>query len=566
MKYLTLNHDLEVQWILNHLKHSFETLKVFTVEDENQGIYNVTLPHLTRYKDSDCHSNIVLATRVHNRELFDSFLNSELFSDRSPVVSCIFSDADTIELSNFFHRDLRKLMINCTKYSVVDLSNCLQSCRFFTHLSLVGTEVKIKIKSNVLLALSSAIREERLPSLKCLRFVKASGLKNRLEYLFDDRSTYSALTHLCFFDCDLTVEDMQTLGAASTNSIPNVTSLVLSDNSDDTGAIASGQWMLFSNRWTNLTRLSILNMTGHSYGTTAHVISEDLLSSLIQLRLSARLGETFSVNQLALDRIPQIKYIGLQRYVWELSDLMKVANMSSKWELRTLDISHSTGTTGNLSQLLSCNFQFLRTLILSDCGLDSEDFSSLAKAKVEGRLEKLIHLDISNNSDNIWSIFNHNCKWERLRRLNLANEGENYRDLLRLDYSLLRDCLPSLREVRWIDFHSLFLHHIQRLEIVPQRKQSIRLTFDELARSVDQNFFPNLETVCFIFNTQEQIEEEFKEDKKFEETLQRFRRSETEFDKDKKMEENLQRLRRAGVIVHFISSDTEKLCAEIGHE
>ena len=334
MKYLTLHRDLPPRWIANHLQPLPDTLKVFMVEDENQGLHNVTLPHLTRCKDSERSLNIVLDTKAHNPELF----NSGFFSERSPAVSCTFSDADTIDLSNYFHRDLRKLLINCTKRSTVDLTNDLQSYDFLAHLSLVGNQVNVKIKLNVLLALNHAVREGRLPSLKYLRFAKASGLKDRLKYLFDDRSTWSALTHLCLFDCDLSQEDKRTLEAASTNSIPMVTSLILSDYS---GAIG------FS-RWTNLTSLSLLNMTKHGYKTLAEVISKGLLTSLIQLRLSVRscCGEIFSIYQLEPDQIPQIKYLGLHGCVRSAVDLIELTNISSKWELRTLDISHSSGLGG----------------------------------------------------------------------------------------------------------------------------------------------------------------------------------------------------------------------------
>ena len=552
MKYLTLNHHLAVQWIFNRSQHLHNTLKVFVAEDENQGLHNVTLPHLARRKDSDCTLNIVLATRAHNRELFNSCLNSGFVSDRSSSVSCFFADEDSIELSTFLHRDLQGLLISCIGQNAMDLKNFVQSYPFFTSLSIVGNKGNILIKSNVLLALNRAVREGRLPNLKYLRFAKASGLKKRLKYLFDDRSTYAALTHLCLFDCDLSVEDMQTLGAASTNSTPKIASLVLTD---DTRVTGSGQWTLFSHRRTNLTRLSILNMTTVVYKTLADVISKGLLSNLIQLRLSINCRQLFSINHLKPDQIPHIKYLGLQKCLTKWRDLVKLANISSKWELRTLDISHSLGITGNLSQLLSCNFKFLKTLILSDCGLNSEDLSSLAEAKVEGRLDKLIHLDISKNSYRIESVFNHSCKWECLRRLNMANEGSGYYDVLYFERFLLRGCLSSLRELRltsenW-DFtvrSPLWDHgcwsHIERLEIIPSRQGAICVIFSDLALSVEKVLFPNLETVCVLCDTQKQIEEEFKV--------------------GSKTEKNLHRLRRSGVIVHFIQSDTEKIYSEIG--
>ena len=127
--------------------------------------------------------------------------------------------------------------------------------------------------------------------------------------------------------------------------------------------------------------------------------------------------------------------------------------------------------------------------------------------------------------------------------------GADKSDFRHFGQYLLRGCLPSLCELRLTNAVSFLLdvvclRHIQRFEIVPPTTWPTWLIFDNLAHAVDRESFPNLETVCVICDTQEQIEEEFK--------------------KDRKIEENLQRLRRSGVIVHFIQSDTEKLYAEIG--
>ena len=194
----------------------------------------------------------------------------------------------------------------------------------------------------------------------------------------------------------------------------------------------------------------------------------------------------------------------------------------------------------------------MKTLILSDCGLRSEDFRSLAEAKVEGRLEKLTHLDISNNSGSIGSIFNYDCKWECLRRLNVANKGGNFRDVLCIERFLLRGYLSSLRELRLTSENRgssvrLWNHecwNIQRLEIIASYRGDISEIFANIADVEDKKIFPLLETVCVICDTQKQIEEKFKV--------------------GIKIENNLHRLRRSGVIIHFIESDTEKLYAQIG--
>ena len=64
----------------------------------------------------------------------------------------------------------------------------------------------------------------------------------------------------------------------------------------------------------------------------------------------------------------------------------------SRLNLLQLDISHSINglktkrsISGGLCALLQYNFPTLQVLILSDCGLNPDDLSSLAQASAEGR-------------------------------------------------------------------------------------------------------------------------------------------------------------------------------------
>ena len=52
---------------------------------------------------------------------------------------------------------------------------------------------------------------------------------------------------------------------------------------------------------------------------------------------------------------------------------------------------------GSLAILLCHNFPSLQSMVLSDCGLKSQDVSILAQACAKGRLPELRHLDLSEN-------------------------------------------------------------------------------------------------------------------------------------------------------------------------
>ena len=529
--YVTLSDGQPIRWILNHLPNSYNTLKVIVVEDENLESQNAMLPHLTRCKDSDSQMNLVLFTKVSEAHvLLESCLDSRIFSLKKPAVH--FTCTDDISLDNLLRSDLRKLSINaadlrsslyitCSNVNSVDLNGSLECYCFLTHLSIVDhTGFHVMIDTAVLSALSCAVREGRLPSLTNLQFANVLGLNKRLKHLFDDRSTWPTLTHLCFYDCKLSMEDMQTLGAASQNSFPKVTFPSLSGES---GIFGTDVHMLFPHEWANLTRLSLQELTRDGYMALMSVISKGLLTTLVQLRLKMDSKEDHLIAELKPEQIPRIKYLGLQRCVGSAYDLKRLAEMSTKWKLRTLDISHSSGITRKLSHLLSHNFRFLKTLILSWCMLDTEDLSSLSHAQVEGRLEKLIHLDISKNLlSHIGKLFDHSCKLEGLRRLNIAGIGDYFVTPTVHDLApfMLRGCLLSLCELRWTDIDCIFtvrsllqsnicLKQIQRLEIdsLVNRDGMVYL-FDWLAYAVRKELFPKLETVCVVCTTRQRMEKQ----------------------------------------------------------
>ena len=84
-------------------------------------------------------------------------------------------------------------------------------------------------------------------------------------------------------------------------------------------------------------------------------------------------------------------------------------------------MSHCLGITGNVSCLLHTCSISLSSLILHDCGLNSQDLKSLAHANVEGKLPKLRHLDVSENQGyDFRDLFAHGSEWHKLVSLSIS--------------------------------------------------------------------------------------------------------------------------------------------------
>ena len=223
-----------------------------------------------------------------------------------------------------------------------------------------------------------------------------------------------------------------------------------------------------------------------------------------------------SVYQLAQDtrerlNCPTLTRLTLNKFVWGLLDLNTVALCAKGSNVSKLDISQSKCVMGEWSAFFSHGFPSLETLILNDCGLNSDDLSSLTQAGVEGRLPELKHLDLSDNEATIgqWRhLFSHGQKWSHLLSMNIKqniteDSRDNYTylvDQVRLgalanlqQFSFLshgNDCLQNCLSVKWpsiqkLDITSTFRHnsteHVQ--------------VFQEILNTVENVSLPQLRTV-----------------------------------------------------------------------
>ena len=108
-------------------------------------------------------------------------------------------------------------------------------------------------------------------------------------------------------------------------------------------------------------------------------------------------GERVDVGLLVPNKLPRLESLTLERFVNSDSDLHVLSKKVRHWRLKKLDITRSSGVTGNLSILLRSSLPLLKTLIVKHCELDSGDLRGLARANAQGYLPELELLDISEN-------------------------------------------------------------------------------------------------------------------------------------------------------------------------
>ena len=154
--------------------------------------------------------------------------------------------------------------------------------------------------------------------------------------------------------------------------------------------------------------------------------------------------------RMNLSNCPSLTHLTLIRFITSASDLNTIALSIKGSIVSKLDVSKSTGITGALSVFLSHNFPSLEHLILSDCGLNSDDLSSLVKASSEGRLPELKHLDLSDNEAirGQWRhLFSHDHQWSHLLSLNVKQDVQFHEEYHDLVHAVQLGALPNLRHL-----------------------------------------------------------------------------------------------------------------------
>ena len=229
--------------------------------------------------------------------------------------------------------------------------------------------------------------------------------------------------------------------------------------------------------------------------------------------------------------------------------------------LTKLNISHSSGIAGNLSilDLLYQSLWWLETLILSDCGLHSEDLRIIAKASTLGSLPKVKHLDVSYNvfesSVDLSCLFTDGCKWESLLHLNVRASSNHWFPFL--NEKVTEGCLSSLQELRFSVVGSFsagcsaqwsFLKNIYISYVQISKGSMVKA----VRASVERGMFPSLELVTLSGSTSDSYSTSDTDD-----SSQPHSETTTDMDDEYDYADHYDLLKR-GILVRFLQLTTDE--------
>ena len=297
----------------------------------------------------------------------------------------------------------------------------------------------ITVAGETLVALSKANETCSLPCLSHLSFIKCTGVKSHLQWLF--QTPWKKLKYLNLCRTEIEFLDLQALVHCSV--LPHVTSLILSSVDLGTATNTDINKLFQSRFWRKISVLFLDNTTETNNNIFKEALNEFQIPNLITLGLR----QIFELNSIEFEDFP-LETVVLQKCLAEYPEYIDTAEILGELNLRTLDISSSSDIDCHLSTLLHYQFPVLTSLILSNCGLVSRDLRSLAQANAEGRLPELKYLDISKNHAELRYMFCDECKWNQLLTLDISKTHGGYvYEQVRPGY------FTSLQEIRFSQYY-----------------------------------------------------------------------------------------------------------------
>ena len=394
------------------------------------------------------------------------------------------------DLSDCMHFSIRKLYLfdTFTFTSKVTVQHEIPLCPFLTEMSLENLE----LDKSVFTALSNAVKNDNLPLLCHLSFAGCwTSLTGKLSELF--QSPWPTLTHLDLFDCCTDEEDIKSLTNYLSADSTVLDSLVLHGGAKTEGTTTSSVFnIMFQSALSNIKTLSLGEVSKQDYRSIAVAINNGNLPKLTKLHISMKEGYNRTLRNAAARKskrkydMKKLNSIGtasltdlsLLTFVCSRIHLQTAASSARKSAVTKLDISHTYGICGNLSKMFSEGFPSLKDLILSDCGLNSLDLSTLAKASSEDKLPALTSLDLSCNEKCVGyfqHLFSKGQKWSEMITLNVRQDVESNEDFQSFIHPVHSGALRSLqnlvlstnnsdshlltcRSLKWTDLSTLHVH------------------------------------------------------------------------------------------------------------
>ena len=242
------------------------------------------------------------------------------------------------------------------------------------------------------------------------------------------------------------------MSARRKRKLPKLTSLILHLSKIPQSNKASETLeTLFKKALACIETLSLTGVDEEQYQTVALAVSMGRLPNLRHLRVSlghdqnsdgtASYNDTDDADdddaELNVLTFPSLTHLTLNGFVTSQLHLLAVAIGAESSSVTELDISHSSGLTRNLSELMSRSFPSLHTLNLGNCGLNPKDLRSLAK-------------DISDNeriAGELRNLFTNGERWNKLLTLVVRQYVDSPEDFKCLVNPVLSGALRELQKL-----------------------------------------------------------------------------------------------------------------------
>ena len=259
--------------------------------------------------------------------------------------------------------------------------------------------------------LAEASKQGRLPRLSTLDLSDNPRLCGNLSVLLSH--CFPSLHTLILSSCKLQISDIHNLAQARTEArLPQLRHLDVSFNYSvkfgwKSHSDKSLLPLLFQQGIPTLKTLVVRNcrvMADDLCALHPQAVGNKFLSELTTLDMSLNPAIGGSLSALMCHYFLHLQILVLRRCEINSADMMSLSQASSYGrlpELRHLDISQNIigGKKRGLLRLLGGlkSFPSLINLIFRDCDLELQDLCCLAQAKLDGKLPRIRHLDISLN-------------------------------------------------------------------------------------------------------------------------------------------------------------------------
>ena len=478
---LTFSHRQPSEWILESLYHIRDQIKVI----KKLGPF----PHHTE-----------LLSRGERKALFDVGSLSEIasvvrfFPEPFDLVvnagNACGEEPTAIDLSEIMVPGIRQMHIinaNLSASESCEASRDLQHCSKMTHLVFNY----VPIEPSLVFALSEALQKGCFPLLEHVSFEGCSFVEA------GDSSPGNPSEPGCLtVDMNILNREHCLRGENALYSLflffSNIRSLVLSPQKVQ---------LLKLCPCNHIRSLWLHDLNTSSFKSAMAALNSGCAPNLTELGLSLVSGEKYMEGGIVI-KMDKLTHLSLHNVIQSMRHLYVLTKNKCLANLRKLDISHSLRIIGVLSILLCHSFPSLDTLILSNCGLNSQDLECLAKANVKGRLPELRHLDISKNilfNNDLGKLFDFHCKWGLLQSLNV--EYTTFACFNDLNAKVKSGCLSALRDLRvctdvgvsdpttaeWPSLTDLQIHSTQNL--------SAGEVYSTISELIHRNRFRSLKTI-----------------------------------------------------------------------